>query len=212
MAPPVAIADCNSNSSASRCSFTMSRAFSVPSYIPIASCNGIFDSRIIQVSFLGQEVNGHRWLRGSVLDCLAILGQPRRSIIRRTYPLYPQGILFSRTSSRRQLPLVKSVTPNRFLLRNTVTACGILGRIGVPIYYAMHNRIAVVALHTGPRPRRLKQPISQPPGHRRRCHIEQVRYPIWMVRQRVVSSTSQVRTEKRVNTCSTTAANRIKIP
>jgi hypothetical protein len=57
-----------------------------------------------------------------------------------------------------------------------------------------------------------KQPVSQPPGHRRRCHIEQVRYPIWMVRHRVVSSTSQVRTEKRVNTCSTTAANRIKIP
>src|ERR1700730_8057884 len=28
--------------------------------------------------------------------CRAILGQPWRSVICRTYPLYPQGILFSR--------------------------------------------------------------------------------------------------------------------
>jgi hypothetical protein len=50
------------------------------------------------------------------------------------------------------------------------------------------------------------------PGHRRRCHIEQARYPIWMIRHRVASSTSQVRTEKRVNACNRTAANSIKIP
>src|SRR5450755_1439488 len=43
-------------------------------------------------------------------------------------------------------------------------------------------------------------------------HIEQVRYPLWMIRHRVASSTSQVRTEKRVKACSRTAANRIKIP
>src|SRR5450631_1194526 len=42
-------------------------------------------------------------------------------------------------------------------------------------------------------------------------HIEQVRYPLWMIRHRVASSTSQVRTEKRVKACSRTAANRIKI-
>src|SRR5450755_1372224 len=103
---------------------------------------------------------------GGLLDCLAILGQPWCSIIRRTYPLYPQGILFSRASSRRQLPQVKSVTPIRFLLRNTVTACGILGRIGVPIYYAMHNRIAVVARHTGPRPGGSNNRYLNRPAHR----------------------------------------------
>ena len=32
---------------------------------------------------------------------------------------------------------------------------------------AQFIEIAVVARHTGPRPRRLKQPVSQPPGHRR---------------------------------------------
>ena len=45
-----------------------------------------------------------------------------------------------------------------------------------------------------------------------RHHIEQVRHPLWMIRHRVASSTSHVRTEKRVNACSRTAANRIKIP
>jgi hypothetical protein len=34
-------------------------------YIAVTGGDGIFNSRIIQVSFLGQEVNGHRWLRAS---------------------------------------------------------------------------------------------------------------------------------------------------
>jgi hypothetical protein len=50
----------------------------------------------------------------------AILGQPWRSIIRRTYPLYPQGILFSRKPGHWRAAFVRKALTGTAVRGDTV--------------------------------------------------------------------------------------------